>query len=128
MHLTQVFRTFLVSDVLVRVASVLAGVQAADATEEPSSESLLYLLVGITVLVAWVTALAGLWRLRNWARTVYLALAGVGLVAHLLLGGEAGSGLEDSLNALSWLVIGAIIVLTYWSPLASIFRADERAA
>ena len=126
---TRVFRTFLISDVLLTTASVLAGVlKATDAAGGEPSESVLYVLVEIAVLVVWIVALAGLWRFRNWARFVYLAVAGVALLGSLLLGGEQRSGLEASINALCWLVTGVIIALAYWSPLAASFRADERAA
>jgi len=125
---TKVFRTFLLSDALLTAASILVGFQATEATNEQSSDSLLHTLIMIAVLVAWIIALAGLWRFRNWARVVYVALAGVGLLGSLLLGGEAVSGLEDSLNSLCWLVTGVIIAIAYWSPLASSFSADERAA
>lgn len=127
MRLTPVFRTFLISDVLVTAASNVAGFQATDATDDQSSESLLYVVIGIAALFAWIAALAGLWRFRNWARVVYVALAGVGLLAHLLLGGGEVSGVEDSIDSLSWLIRGVIIALTYWSPLASSFRVNERA-
>lgn len=128
MRLTQVFRTFLISDVLVTVASNFAGSQATDAVENHASVSLLYILVSIGVGFAWISALVGLWRFRNWARVVYLGLAGVGPLAHLLAGGGEATGLEEAINALSWLIRGMIIALAYWSPLASKFRPDVRAA
>lgn len=126
---TRIFRTFLISDVLLTTVSVLAGfLKATDAGDGGSSEPLLYVLVEIAVLVVWIVALAGLWRFRKWARVVYLAVAGVGLLGSLLLGSAQRSGLEASLNALCWLVTGVIIALAYWSPLAATFRPDERAA
>ncbi len=126
---TRVFRTFLISDVLLTTVSVLGGVlKATEAADGEPSESLLYVLVEIAVLVVWIVALAGLWRFRNWARVMYLAVAGVGLLGSLLVGGEQRSGLEAVLNALCWLVTGVIIALAYWSPLAATFRADQRAA
>jgi hypothetical protein len=126
---TQVFRTFLISDAVLTTTSILAGVlSATDSTGGEPSESLLHVLVEIAVLVVWIVALAGLWRFQNWARFVYLAVAGVGLLGTLLVGGESRSGFEASINALCWLVTGVIIALAYWSPLADTFRADERAA
>jgi hypothetical protein len=128
MSYTRIFRTFLISDALLTTVTVLAGVlKGSDAGREPS-ESLLHVLIEIAVLVVWIVALAGLWRFRTWARVAYLAVAGVGLLGALLLGGAQRSGLEASLNALCWLVTGGIIALAYWSPLAASFRPEERAA
>lgn len=129
MSLTRIFRTFLISDVVLTAVSVLAGVlKAGGAGDGEPSESLLYVLAEIAVLVVWIVALAGLWRFRKWARVLYLAVVGVALLGSLLLGGEPRSGVEASVNALCWMVSGAIIALAYWSPLAATFRADGSAA
>ena len=128
MRHTQVFRTFLISDAVLTTASILAGVLTATepAGGEPS-ESLLHVGAEVAILVIWIVALAGLWRFQNWARFVYLAVVGVGLLGTLVVGGEERSGIVASLSALCWLVTGAIIALAYWSPLAVTFRGGERA-
>ena len=129
MRHTQVFRTFLISDLVLTTASILAGVLTeTDSTAGEGSESLLHVLIHVAVLLVWIVALAGLWRFQNWARVVYLMVAGVGLLGTLLVGGEERSGLEAALNAVCWLVTGVIIAMAYWSPLAGTFRADDRAA
>ena len=88
MQLTQVFRALLLSDVALTTASIMTGVLEAGEASTHSLESLLYVVVSGVVLVAWVAALVGLWRFRNWARVLYVALACVGLLAALLLGSE----------------------------------------
>jgi hypothetical protein len=118
----------LISDAVLTTASIVAGVLATDSAGGEPSESLLHVLVEIAVLLVWIVALAGLWRFQNWARFVYIAVAGVGFLGTLLVGGEERSGFEASINALCWLVTGVIIALAYWSPVAATFRADERAA
>lgn len=128
MRLTQVFRTLLLSDVVLTTASIVTGMLEGDEAPGHSPESLLFVVASIAVLVAWVAALAGLWRFRNWARVVYVALACVGLVAALLLGSGGAAGVKHFLNTLCWLVTGAIIALTYGSPLASVFRGSGEAA
>ncbi|MGH2610762.1 MAG: hypothetical protein ACRDHF_16905 [Tepidiformaceae bacterium] len=70
MDITQVFRAFLIGDALLTVASIATGALASDNTPDRSSESLAYIVVAGAVLLAWVIALAGLWRFRHWARGV----------------------------------------------------------
>lgn len=125
-HLQRLFRTFLLSDLVLTAGSIAASMVVAG--EDPGPESLTYLIAAVTILVAWIAALAGLWRFRNWARQLYVGLAITGLAATVLTGGEAGSGLQDAMNSLCWLVTGAVIALAYWSPLASTFRAGEPTA
>lgn len=128
LQVTQVFRTLLLSDVVLTTASIVTGMQGRDDAPGHSPESLLFVGASVAVLVAWVVALAGLWRFRNWARFLYVALACVGLLAALLLGSEGTAGLKHFLNTLCWLVTGAIIALMYGSPLASVFRGSGEAA
>lgn len=119
----RIFRTFLISDAVLTTASILTSVLAsADAGGSGSSESLVHVAIEISVLVVWIVGLAGLWQFRNWARVVYMAVAVIGLLASLLLGSDERSGPEAALNALCWLVTGAIVALAYWSPLAARFR------
>lgn len=125
MQLERLFRTFLLSDLLLTTGSIAASVLVGDAGEDPAPESLTYIVVAVTILITWIAALAGLWQFRNWARHLYVGLAVIGLAATVLTGGEAGSGLKDAMNSLCWLVTGAVIALAYWSPLSSRFRADE---
>lgn len=126
---TKIFRTFLISDAFLTSVNILAGVvmaTGADAVESP--ESLLSVSIEIAVLVIWIAALAGLWRFRNWARPLYLAVAGVGVLGSLLVGSEQRSGLVEALNAVCWLATGAIIALAYWSPVAAAFQRYEPAS
>jgi hypothetical protein len=124
-----IFRAFLISDALLTTFVVLAGVLGAiEAAQVAASESPLHVVIEITVLVIWIVALVGLWWFRSWARALYLAVVGVGLLGALLLGGEPRTGLEASLSALCWLVSGVIISLAYWSPLAGTFRHSRQVA
>lgn len=124
----RLFRGFLASDAVLTTAVILAGIlRASDAGEGGNPDSLIHLLGEITVLVVWIVALAGLWQFRSWARVVYVGVAAVGLLGSLLLGGAERSGLEAALNALCWLVAGAIIALAYWSPIGAMFRRSEQA-
>jgi hypothetical protein len=125
----RIFRTFLSSDAILTTASIVTGFLMTDgSSDDGSSEPLLYTLIEIAVLAIWLAALAGLWRFRRWARLMYVGVASFGLLASLLLGSEARSGMEASLNALCWLVTGVIIALAYWSPVAATFESNVRAA
>jgi hypothetical protein len=124
---SRVFRTFLSSDAILTTASIVTGFLMTNAlSDEGSSEPLLDTIIKIAVLAIWLVALAGLWRFRNWARVLYVAVASIGLLASLLLGSEARSGMQASLNALCWLVTGVIIALAYWSPVAAMFKSKRQ--
>ncbi|MGH7752141.1 MAG: hypothetical protein ACREN5_04940 [Gemmatimonadales bacterium] len=124
MPLSKVFRGFLIGDAVLTSATILIGVAATDGGHDQSSEALLYTVVSVAILIAWIAALAGLWRFRGWARILYLALAGVGVLGTLFAGGEVAGGLAPALRSLCWLVTGAVIALAYWSPLAARFRPE----
>lgn len=128
MQLSTLFRAFLTSDLLLTAASIFTSFLVADAGQAEASESLAYTIVPVAVLVAWIAALAGLWRFHDWARYLYVGLAVVGIAGTLLMESDQSTGVKDALNSLCWLVTGAVIALAFWSPLASTFRGGERAS
>ena len=128
MPLSKVLRSFVLADALLTTASVIIGFMVTGSAAQEGAESLLYMVISGAVLVFWLVALVGLWQFRNWARALYLTVAGVGVVGTLLAGGEATSGLVEAMSSVCWLVTGVIIALVYWSPLAMTFRSAARAA
>ena len=123
MHLQNVFRSFLLGDVVLTTATVVAGFRVSDvatATED------LEVMGRFVVLAIWLAALVGLWLLRRWARVLYIGVASAGLLAAWMLDGGGATGLRYAVGSLCWLLTGAIIALAYWSPLASAFRANRK--
>ena len=128
MALQKVLRSFLLADALLTTASIIIGFTMPATAPGEGPESPLYAAISLAVLVVWLAALVGLWHLRRWGRALYLAVAGVGVLGTLLVGGEAVSGLKDAMTSVCWLVTGVVIALVYWSPLADTFRSEVRAA
>ena len=83
------------------------------------------LAVALPLLAAFVAGLIGLFRFRRWGRalSLYTTVAGLGL--YLLSGPTVQSPLENLFVELFTLLWGAILALSYWSPIASRFEADD---
>ncbi len=98
--------------------SLAAAFDAETAAAHPSWQ-VITLLLGF--LVAVVTGLAGLFKYKAWGRTLSLYTTVAGLAAWPFLGSSLSSGLEASLNEAATLIWGAILALSYFSPVSERF-------
>jgi len=83
------------------------------------------LAVTLPLLAAIVTGLVGLFLFKRWGRAVslYSTLAGLGL--YLFTGPAVYSAAEGVLFEVSSLLWGAILALSYYSPIASRLGANN---
>lgn len=95
---------------------------------DPDTETL-WLLVALLVpwLVASVVSTVGLFFYRHWARPLALIVAVLGLAVSPLLGPGLASGWSSALLEASFLSWGAVLALSYFSPLSQRFaRQPDR--
>ena len=69
--------------------------------------------------------LVGLFLLRSWGRSVSLYSTGAGLLLYLFSGPELLSPLESVLFEVSTLLWGAVLALSYYSPIAVRLDANQ---
>jgi hypothetical protein len=131
------FRRLLILYVAVTIAAAGAAFipggdsqQLADAlTQEPGSLLLrnvwLALAIGIPLLLAIIAGLVGLFLLRSWGRSVSLYSTDAGLLLYLFSGPELLSPLESVLFEVSTLLWGAVLALSYYSPIAVRLDANQ---
>lgn len=81
--------------------------------------------IGISLLLATIVGLVGLFLLRRWGRAVSLYSTIAGLLLYLFSGPEVTSALERTLFEASALLWGAILALAYHSPVADRFGAKN---
>lgn len=97
----------------------LAAAFDAETAAAHASWQVITLLLGF--LVAVVTGLVGLFKYKAWGRTLSLYTTVAGLAAWPFLGSSLSSGLEASLNEAATLTWGAILALSYFSPVSERF-------
>jgi hypothetical protein len=89
---------------------------------DPDIESLwLWVAVLVPWLIASVASTIGLFFFRHWARPLALVVAMLGLAESPLLGPELSSGWSSALLEASFLSWGAVLALSYFSPLSERF-------
>ena len=80
-----------------------------------------WLLVGGVVAVAGLAAMVGLWLFRPWAPRWALATTALSVAFIVLQGANAVSGWSMALTDLSSMLWGAVLALTFFSPLSARF-------
>lgn len=75
----------------------------------------------IAFIVAAIVGLVGLFRYRAWGRSLSLYTTLAGLAASPFLGPSLSSGLEASLSEAATMLLGAILALSYFSPVSKRF-------
>ena len=85
-------------------------------------------VVGLLALVGGIVCIIGLWMLRRWARTLYMALLIAGVVIVPFAGPYVETGWSYGLYALANLLGGVIVALSYWSPVSAHFAPSRAAA
>lgn len=78
--------------------------------------------VAIPMLLAWLAGLIGLFFFKRWARTLSLCLTILGLVFGASLGPYLQSGPETALWEAGAMLWGAILALSYFSPVSARFE------
>ena len=127
-----VFRSLL----WVNVALVAAA--AAAAVSPPYSEALaiayenepptwlmknpwIYGGVTVSLLAAWLAGLVGLFLYKKWGRTLSLYVTAATLLISPFFGVMLSSGIESALFEASSMVWGALLALSYFSPISDRF-------
>lgn len=100
----------------------LSAAWEKDPPFDPTPE---YLWLWIAVLVPWLVASTvstiGLFFFRHWARPLALVVATLGLAISPLFGPGLSSGWSNALLEASFLSWGAVLALSYFSPLSERF-------
>ncbi|QSX79373.1 hypothetical protein [Agrilutibacter solisilvae] len=81
--------------------------------------------IGITLMLAAVASVIGLFFFKRWGRTVLLWAVVAELVVYLFSGPTLHSALEDRLVEIAILMRGAILALVYYSPIAGRLSANN---
>jgi len=124
----RLFRLLILADAALTVAAGVVGAFGAEPATDSPEPGLLLLLLGLVGLVLWIAALIGLWRLRPWARPLYVGATGFGLALYLIPPYYPGSILDDFFSGLTWVGAGALLALMYYSPVDASFRSGAVAA
>lgn len=106
-------------DVLVP-ALLPAAFTAAMEAQEPL-DSTAWLLVGGAIGLAGLGALVGLWLFRPWAPRWALVTTALSVALFVPQGANAVSGWSMVLTDLSSMLWGAVLALTFFSPLSARF-------
>ena len=105
----------------VLVPSLLpAALTAATEAQEPLN-STAWLLVGGAIAVAGLAAMVGLWLFRPWAPRWALVTTALSVALFVPQGANAVSGWSMALTDLSSILWGAVLALTFFSPLSARF-------
>lgn len=120
----RLFRLLILVDPCLSVLAALAGITISDSVPTGSEPEVLFMVLGSFALVLWVAALIGLWRLRIWARPLYVIATGLGLVLYLIPPYKPSSNLGDFFTGLTWIVTGSLLALMYYSPVGGHFTTS----
>jgi hypothetical protein len=100
----------------------LSAAWEKDPPFDPAPEHLwLWVAVLVPWLVASVASTIGMFFFRHWARPLALIVAILGLAESPLFGPELSSGWSSALLEASFLSWGAVLALSYFSPLSQRF-------
>jgi hypothetical protein len=83
------------------------------------------LAIAIPLFAAIVAGLVGLFRFKRWGRALSLYSTIAGLCLYLFAGPTVQSPIENVFIELSTLLWGAILALSYGSPIARRFDTDD---
>lgn len=132
----KIFRTLLVSySVLLAISVLLVFVETAIVDDLvlngrwiPSTSMIntpflgfMALCFSVAYLGALIAAIVGLFKYRNWGRTLFLILTIGGLVLEIAIAGFVVSptlGLASTLNSAGYLLAGMIIAISYFNSTA----------
>jgi hypothetical protein len=133
----QRFRTLICWYAALVIAEALAASLAggysqalSDAMDKEETPLILengWLLLGVLMpfAAAAFAGLYGLYMFKQWGRTVSLYTTAVGLLLVLLLGPSLYSALEGVFLEASTMLWGAILALSFYSPVSTLFSADN---
>jgi uncharacterized membrane protein len=133
---TSLFRLVLSLSLLSIIIAVIAGVNLSNTlpaslqdylyqleNEELSNlESILWVLVGLTILVITPLLLIGLWKFKPWARTLFLVLTIVTFPLYVFLGPVVMNPWEAMFNDIAILLEGALIAMMFIGPVSEKFQ------
>jgi urea transporter len=97
--------------------------QAQEKVDQPASsiEFIMLLIIGISLVIAYIISVVGLFCFYSWAPQVALTATFLSLIIYPLLGYSLSSGWSLALTDCSTLLWGMILTLTYCSPLRKRF-------
>ena len=132
------FRILLVSSIVFGLCSALVDavfpslLPAAFASAQEDQDSSLSnwalfatAALALVALVAGVVAAVGLYLFRSWAPRLALATTALAVLLMLSVGAVAQSAAASALAELSSVLWGAVLAVTYYSPLAKRFEPGD---
>jgi hypothetical protein len=105
----------------VLLPALLPAAFTAAMEAQGSLDSTAWLLVGGAIAVAGLAAMVGLWLFRPWAPRWALATTALSVAIFVPQGANAVSGWSMALTDLSSMLWGAVLALTFFSPLSARF-------
>jgi hypothetical protein len=106
-------------------SQVLADAYAQESESWFSSNIWVLMAIALPLLAAIVAGFVGLFLFKRWGRAVSFYSTLAGLCLYLFTGPTVNSALEGVLYEVSSLLWGAILALSYYSPIAGRLGAND---
>jgi O-antigen/teichoic acid export membrane protein len=95
---------------------------ALDEVNEQASDTLVFAIMALALLIALIASYIGLYKFRNWGRRCALWVTVASVIVNPFLGAAVQSGAAAGLLELSSVLWGAVIASSYGSTVAHEFN------
>lgn len=113
------------------ISGFIQGISEAHQVTNPNDPnaqqlgwSWIYWVYLLGLLIAFVIALIGLFGFARWSRPLSLAVTALGIVSQLFVDPTLPTSLDNVLSEAAATLWGAILALSYFSPVSTRFNRD----
>lgn len=136
MPITALFRTILIAGLITAIIGVVAGTTLTDTLPTilqeyliqvdnkaiSDSTAIMVFIVAISILILLIVSTIGLWKFKNWARSIYIVATVAYLPLYPALGPVVMNPWEAMFGDITLILEGILIAMMFFSPIHEKFK------
>lgn len=136
MQITSLFRVILISGLIVAIIGIIAGVSLSDTLPQilqdyllqienediSNAELVLFLIATPIILILLPISTIGLWKFKNWARTLYVVISVAFIPLYPVIGPVVMNGWEAMFSDIALMLEGVLIAMMFTGEISKKFK------